>query len=202
MVSGGVHLQKSCKSQVFNFTNNRLPLVVPLGILKIFRVAISLTPAANFFHFYVIPRSFLVDTRVFSLHLFRWRHCEMTSDRLFNNISSGASTISGISGIGKYFFRLLNKHLPPSHKLHKIFNMSNPKAKIDGHNKENIRKHTASKNKIMELFEKKKIPMREVCLTENVLYYVKISCDDERYKPKLYKGIYKTICKNHYYGKK
>ena len=45
------------------------------------------------------------------------------------------------TNIGKYFFRLLNKHFPPSHKLYKIFNkntlklsyscMPNLKAKID-----------------------------------------------------------------------
>ena len=28
--------------------------------------------------------------------------------------------------------------------------------------------------------------------TENVLYYARISCDDETYKPKLYKGICET----------
>ena len=32
----GVHLQKSCRSQVFNFSKDRLCLVVPLGILKFF----------------------------------------------------------------------------------------------------------------------------------------------------------------------
>ena len=68
------------------------------------------------------------------------------------------------TNIGKYFFRLLNKHFSPGHKLYKIFNkntvklsyscMPNLKAKIEG----NTRKHTASKNKIMELFEKRKLP--------------------------------------------
>ena len=47
--------------------------------------------------------------------------------------------------IGKYFFKILNKHFPPGRKLYKIFNkstlklryssMPNLKAKIDGHNK-------------------------------------------------------------------
>ena len=35
-VSSGVHLQKSCRNQVFNLSKARLHLVVPLGILKIF----------------------------------------------------------------------------------------------------------------------------------------------------------------------
>ena len=34
--------------------------------------------------------------------------------------------------------------------------------------------------------------MRGACLTENLLYYARISCDDETYKPKLYKGICET----------
>ena len=37
--------------------------------------------------------------------------------------------------------------------------------------------------------------MRGACLTENVLYYAKISCDDKKYKLKLYKGICETTFK-------
>ena len=85
-VSSGVYLQKSFKSQVFNFTKDRIRLVVPLGILKIFRAAILLTPAANYFYYYVISWSFLLIERVSSLYLFQWRHCRMTSDRLRNSI--------------------------------------------------------------------------------------------------------------------
>ena len=40
--------------------------------------------------------------------------------------------------------------------------------------------------------------MRGACLIENVLYYARISCDDEKYKPKLYKGIYETTFKKRY----
>ena len=36
-----------------------------------------------------MTRSFSLDTRVFSLHLFRWQHWEITSEHLFNNISAG-----------------------------------------------------------------------------------------------------------------
>ena len=96
-VSGGIHFQESCNSQVFNITIGRLRLAVPLEILKSFRAAISWKPAANYFHYYVIPWSFLLVTRVFNLPLFQWRHCEITFDNLFNNISSGSSTISNFS---------------------------------------------------------------------------------------------------------
>ena len=40
--------------------------------------------------------------------------------------------------------------------------------------------------------------MRGVSLTENVVYYARISCDDETYKPKLYKGICETAFRKRY----
>ena len=40
--------------------------------------------------------------------------------------------------------------------------------------------------------------MRGACLTENVLYYARISFDDETCKPKLYEGICKTTFKKRY----
>ena len=69
--------------EVFNFTKDRVRLLVPQGIWEIFTTYISCTPAANYFYYCVMPRSFLLDTRVFSLYLYRWRHWEITSKRLF-----------------------------------------------------------------------------------------------------------------------
>ena len=66
----------------------RLLLVVPLGILKT-RTAILWTPAASYFHYCVMPRSFLLVTKIFNWYLFWWRHWEMTSEPLFNYISLG-----------------------------------------------------------------------------------------------------------------
>ena len=60
--------------EVFNFAKDRLRFLVPLGIWRIFRTDISCAPAATYFYYYVIPRSFLLNTRVFSLYLFWWRH--------------------------------------------------------------------------------------------------------------------------------
>ena len=40
--------------------------------------------------------------------------------------------------------------------------------------------------------------MRGACLTENILYYTRISCDDETNKLKLYKGIWETAFKKRY----
>ena len=51
----------------------------------------------------------------------------------------------------------------------------------------------------MQLFEKRKLPpMRGACLTENVLYNARISCDDKTCKPKLYKEICETTFKKRY----
>ena len=50
----------------------------------------------------------------------------------------------------------------------------------------------------MQLFEKKNCPMRGACLTENILYYARISCDDETYKRKLYEGFCKSTFKKRY----
>ena len=43
--------------------------------------------------YYVMSQACLLDTRGFSLYLFRWRHWEITSERLFNNISLGSSRL-------------------------------------------------------------------------------------------------------------
>ena len=83
--------------EVFNFSKDRLHFVVPLGIWKIFRTDTACTPAASYFHYFVMPRSFLLDTRVFKLNLFRWQHWKVTSERLPYNISSGSSTITNFS---------------------------------------------------------------------------------------------------------
>ena len=65
IVSGGVHLPKSCKNEVINFTENRLRLVVPLGILKIFKTAYSRKLTAKYFHYYTMPPFLLISNKMF-----------------------------------------------------------------------------------------------------------------------------------------
>ena len=50
----------------------------------------------------------------------------------------------------------------------------------------------------MQLLGKKNCPRRGACLTEKIMYYARKSCDDETYKPKLYKRICETTFKNSY----
>ena len=79
--------------KVLNFTKDRMHLIVPLSIWKIFAAYISSIPAPTYLYIMWWP-VFLLDTRVFSSYLLRWWHWEITSKRFFDNISLGSSTIS------------------------------------------------------------------------------------------------------------
>ena len=77
--------------------------------------------------------------------------------------------------------------------------MPNLKAKIDRYNNKKILENTPSpKIKLCKCLKKENCPLRGACLTENVLYYTRINCDNKTYKPKLYKRISKTIFHNCY----
>ena len=76
--------------------------------------------------------------------------------------------------------------------------MPNLKAKIDGHNRKILENTRPPKAKLCNCLKKEIFPMRGACLTENALYYARISCDNETYKLKLYKGICKTTFKKRY----
>ena len=52
--------------------------------------------------------------------------------------------------------------------------------------------------KLCNYLKKENCSMRRACLTENVLHYARISCDDEKYKSKLYKEICETTVKKRY----
>ena len=112
------------------------------------------------------------------------------------------------TNIGKYSFRLLNKHFPAGHELYKIFNkktlklsyscMPNLKANIDGHNKRILENKPPPKTKWCDCLKKENCPMRRACLTKNGSYYARTSCDNESYKPRLYKLICETSFKKRY----
>ena len=105
--------------KVFNFTEDRLHLLVPLGIWENLHSIFFMYTCNKILVYYVLTRSFLLDASVFSdcnwtrtqnhlvlkrtkasvfsLYLFRWRHWEIISDRLLNNISLRSSIISNFS---------------------------------------------------------------------------------------------------------
>ena len=76
--------------------------------------------------------------------------------------------------------------------------MTKPKAKIDGYNRKILEYTPPPKTKLCNCLKKENCAMRGVCLTEKVLYYARTSCDNETYKPKLYKGICETAFKKRY----
>ena len=76
--------------------------------------------------------------------------------------------------------------------------MPNLKFKIDGHNKKILETTLPLKTKLCNCLKIENCPMRGTCLTENSLYYARISCDNATYELKLYKGICKTTFKKRY----
>ena len=76
--------------------------------------------------------------------------------------------------------------------------MPNLKTKIDGHNKKILKTTPQTKTKLCNCLKKETCPMRGACLSENILFYARTNCDDETYKPKLYKGICETTFKKRY----
>ena len=112
------------------------------------------------------------------------------------------------TNVGKYFFKLTDKHFPSNNKLHKIFNkntlklsyscMPNLKSKINSHNKKILENSTQSLSKKCNCIVKENCPLKGECLTNNVLYHATITCDDQNYTPKLYKGICETTFKKRY----
>ena len=97
-------------------------------------------------------------------------------------------------------------------KLYKIFNKStlkfsysctsNLKVKIDEHNMKILESTPPPKPKLCNSLEKENWSMRGVCVTENIFYYARTSCDDETYRPKLFKEISKTTFKKRYANRK
>ena len=123
-----------------------------------------------------------------------------TLGKIENAILYGLTHLYGLTkslktNIGKYFFRLLNKHFLPSHKLLKIFNRNTLNTKIDGHNEKILENTLPLKTKSCNCLKKENCQMRGACLAENVLYYARVSYDDEPHKLKCCKGISETTFK-------
>ena len=57
--------------------------------------------------------------------------------------------------------------------------MPNLKDVIGGHNKRILENASPPKTKLYNCLKKENWQMRRTCLTENVSYYAKTSCDDE-----------------------
>ena len=85
--------------------------------------------------------------------MFRCRHLETNSDRLFKSVRWSACKMASFSAS---VFNLINKHFPAHHKLHKICNKFNVKLSyscmpnmmsiINNHNKKLLHPHTDDKD--------------------------------------------------------
>ena len=73
--------------------------------------------------------------------------------------------------------------------------MPNLKAKIDGNNKK-LENTTAPKTKLCNCLKKENCAMRGACLTENVLHYIRISCEDKHVKRYCTKESVELLFKN------
>ena len=104
-------------------------------------------------------------------------------------------------------FCLTNKNFPPQHKCHKIFQrntlkisyscMPNLQNLINSHNQNILKNQPQSTPKTCNCLKKENCPMNGLYLTESLLYYNTITCNNANYI-KLHKGIFKTTFKNCY----
>ena len=101
-VTGRVYLQKSWK-RLQLYLGYTPPLSTSSNLENLDRICFLYT-CSKLLLYYVRPQSRLLDTRAFSLYFFQWRHWQITSERLFNNISLESSTISIFLANSNYIF--------------------------------------------------------------------------------------------------
>ena len=90
-----------------------------------------------------------------------------------------------VNSIRKEFLKLINKHFPPQHKLHKILNRNsikisyscipNMKAIITSHNKKLLEKESSQQSKPYNCKNKDICPLKGSCQQQSVLYQADIS---------------------------
>ena len=111
--------------------------------------------------------------------------------------------------IAKRFLTLLDKHFPPTHKLHRIFNRNyvrvsyactkNMKGIIDAHNKKIVNENVPNPTgRSCNCTNRATCPLNQNCLTSNIVYEAEIRADVANYKPKIYIGLCETTFKKRY----
>ena len=115
---------------------------------------------------------------------------------------------SVVTKIGKTFLRLIDKHFPPHHKLHKLFNrnsvkisyrcMANVKSIINKHNKTVLDPPTSNSERTCNCINREKCPLQQKCLTNNIMYKATITSNQDNYHHKIYYGITETKFKQRY----
>ena len=115
------------------------------------------------------------------------------------------------TNVGAQFIKLIGKHFPRGHKLHKIFNRNNLKISyscmrnmqqiIKAHNSKILKRSQSTTNKkSCNCRQKNNCPLRGNCLVNDIVYKVKITSNDSQ-KPACYIGLasgsFKTRYNNH-----
>ena len=114
-----------------------------------------------------------------------------------------------VTKVGHYFLKLLDKHFPRHHKLHKIFNRNtvkvsysctkNIKSIINCHNKKVLHQNRPCPNeRKCNCIRKELCPLNGNCQVEKIVYEATITCNERTYGEKIDIGIAETTFKKRY----
>ena len=114
------------------------------------------------------------------------------------------------TNVAKYFLKLVDKHFPKNHNLHKIFNrnnlkvsyscMKNVKSIIQGHNSQLLAKmdSTAPPTRECNCRNKTSCPLSGKCLSTAIVYRAEVNCDNDTFSYiGLTGGTFKMRYNNH-----
>ena len=113
-----------------------------------------------------------------------------------------------VTKVGHYFLKLLDKHFPWQHKLHKILNentvksptaVQKTKSIINSHNKKVLHQNRPCPIKRKcNCIKKKLCPPNGLCQIENIVYEATITCNEQTYSENILIGIAETTFKKRY----
>ena len=113
---------------------------------------------------------------------------------------------------GTFFLSLIDKHFPPHHKLHKIFNRNNIKISysclpniksiINALNRKILYPSPAIGRRTCNCISIPQCPLQQKCLRNNILYQANITTIGENSETKVYFGICETTFKLRYVNHK
>ena len=102
------------------------------------------------------------------------------------------------TNIARTFLHLVNKHFPPSHKCHKLFNKNNVKvsyrcmdnmgSKIKNHNMKILYDNEKKRGNSCNCQSKDLCPLNGDCRTENVVYECTVITNEHENSEKIYRG--------------
>jgi len=117
------------------------------------------------------------------------------------------------TNVGKYFLKLIEKHFPKHHRLHKIFNkntvkvsyscMPNVKSSVNKHNKKVLKNENEGLNnnepaRTCNCPRDTECPFDNRCLEKDVQYQATVTSNLPDYGTKVYKGICSTTWKDRF----